>query len=392
MRNLETLLSQFFAIPGKIIMPSRIVTINAVGLTSISYTLLGSFVVATLSPAFNEEHENTLRKWRSLIRRSPAFVKHFVKKDNAHISLDTMISWTNDTREYWNIFSDALLILSRAEALTDCPALPSRGAFGIILQLVKTLDSGMTPTVLRICERFGQCHPLQILTVLASWKENLVKRSILRQDADKMAAPSGGTPECISETRNVTQNFLEGINEQIIVFGSLQRLVDIEKIPSDAKVLEELMAEAVEQILIWLRNKLKEFFLKLHSGKTSPFINFCQARMLDESEDYQPRKHVTYALSGNSIGLSTPIIYTSDACLVFGCLTDRLTSCDDLFETFGELVSTEQSNCINERCNDLWDRFSFALRELEHCGLVRRKRTKKSQSIERLAMVWTTER
>lgn len=78
---------------------------------------------------------------------------------------------------------------------------------------------------------------------------------------------------------------------------------------------------------------------------------------------------------------------THDPVVVFQALTARVVDIEDWYKAFAEEINQDKSS---GRSDILWQRFIFAVHQLEMCGLVCRSRRRGGNAFEKTAMVWTS--
>jgi hypothetical protein len=78
---------------------------------------------------------------------------------------------------------------------------------------------------------------------------------------------------------------------------------------------------------------------------------------------------------------------THDPLVVFQAMTTRVVEIEEWYKTFSEEIGTSSPTI---RGGILWQRFIFAVHQLEMCGLVCRSRRRGGNAFEKTAMVWAS--
>ena len=76
-----------------------------------------------------------------------------------------------------------------------------------------------------------------------------------------------------------------------------------------------------------------------------------------------------------------------DPVIVFQALTTRVIDIEEWYKAFTEEINQHQSS---GRSDIRWQRFIFAVHQLEMCGLVCRSRRRGGNAFEKTAMVWAS--
>ena len=77
---------------------------------------------------------------------------------------------------------------------------------------------------------------------------------------------------------------------------------------------------------------------------------------------------------------------THDPVIVFQALTTRVVDIEEWYKAFAEEVNQHKSSGRDI----LWQRFIFAVHQLEMCGLVCRSRRRGGNAFQKTAMVWAS--
>jgi len=229
--------------------------------------------------------------------------------------------------------------------------------------------------------------------LLIDWRNEMKRHAASFVAADK--AFSLGyeyiDDEGLRKTQGAAWRYLqEDINNFIILFDA-QETANARENDDDnnqAGLIRELRASLVHSLEMSYR-RLKDFKMPFSSEavrrETKKYASSGVKSLFP-----QVRRATARALALPSGLPDRTISTTHDPVIVFQSMTTRVIDIEEWYDLFVEDVAGNSTGNAKCRGDVLWQRFVFAVQELEICGLVSRSRRRGGNAFEKNAMVWSS--